>query len=76
MELPVIVTNWSAPAEFLNPANSYLINATEVMAPEWDPIFRGFEWAQPSQLHLQQLMRQVYANRLQAEGSFKHPSLK
>jgi glycosyltransferase involved in cell wall biosynthesis len=62
--LPVIVTSYSAPADYLDDSTAYLIRVAS-MVPAYDPIWYphptafGF-WAQPDVEHLQALMRHVY----------------
>ncbi len=66
MGIPVIGTGWSGNTEFMNDTNSFLINNRLVDVPEeaWReiPRYRGHRWAEPSEEHLRQLMRQVYRN--------------
>lgn len=62
MELPVIATNWSAPADFMTNEVAYLLEYElvdiRVVEPElWH--YRGHRWANPSESHLRQLMRHV-----------------
>lgn len=71
--LPVIVTNASAPAEYLDASNAYLIRVAKmvpVLDPVWypDPGVYG-EWAQPDVEHLQALMRYVYEHRDEARAT-------
>lgn len=67
-ELPVIVTNYSAPLDYLNQDCAYLI-PVERLVPVYDPHFfpqesTWGEWAQPDFRSLRRLMRHV----------FEHPS--
>lgn len=60
--LPVLATRWSGQVDFLNDANSYLIDIEGVQAVPGDSdreIYIGQSWAEPSVEHLSQLMRQV-----------------
>ena len=65
MGLPVIATNWSGNTEFMNEENSFPLNYKLATVEQVEPGFahyRGHRWAQPSQEHLRQLMRQVQQN--------------
>ncbi|MEW6447591.1 MAG: glycosyltransferase [Bacillota bacterium] len=67
--LPTIGTRWSGNLEFMNDANSYLIEieGLEDVPEDVDlPVFKGHRWARPSVEHLQQLMRYVFENREEA----------
>ena len=69
MGLPVIATNWSGNTEFMNPENSYLIDYELIDVGQVEPElwhYRGGRWANPSETHLRQLMRQVQQNPEQA----------
>jgi glycosyltransferase involved in cell wall biosynthesis/tetratricopeptide (TPR) repeat protein len=71
MELPVIATNWSGNTEFTNEANSYLLDyelveAKHLEAELWH--YRGHRWANPSEKHLRDLMRQVFQNPDEAKA--------
>jgi glycosyltransferase involved in cell wall biosynthesis len=67
MGLPCIGTRYSGHLEFMNDDNAYLIdcNEVDVAEPAWQEadIFRGHRWAEPSEIHLRQLMRQVFEDR-------------
>ena len=68
--LPVIVTNYSAPADYVHCGNAYPIRV-ERMIDVFDPDFfpAGCElgqWAQPDLSHLRHLMRHVFNNREEA----------
>ena len=68
MGLPVISTNWSGISAFLNERVGYPIALdglvpAEKDGPSFSTYFAGMRWAQPSVLHLRQLMRHVYTNR-------------
>ena len=65
MGLPVIATNWSGNTEFMSDENSFLLNYELVRVENADPGFehyRGHCWANPSEPHLRELMRQVQQN--------------
>ncbi|GLT50055.1 hypothetical protein SLA2020_235670 [Shorea laevis] len=67
MALPVIVTNWSGPTEYLTEENSYPLpveNMSEVM----EGPFKGHLWAEPSVSKLQALMRHVINNFEEAKA--------
>ena len=68
--LPVIVTNYSAPADFLDESIAYPL-AVEKMVSVHDPYFfpdgaANGEWAQPDFAHLRTLMRHVFEHREEA----------
>lgn len=71
MGLPVIGTGWSGNTEFMNTSNSFLIDCRVVDVPEEAsreiPTFRGHRWAEPSEEHLRQLMRQIFQDRAAAD---------
>lgn len=74
MELPVIATNWSGNTEFMNAENSYLLDyeLVEVAAVEaelWH--YHGHRWANPSEQHLRELMRQVQQQPAAAKAKGK-----
>lgn len=58
MSLPVIVTNWSGPMEYLTEANSYPL-AVDAMSEVFEGPFKGHLWAEPSVDKLRVLMRCV-----------------
>ncbi len=64
--LPVIVTDYSAPRDYVTRDCSYLIPVKR-MAWAYDPVFyRGLghgRWAQPDRQALQSLLRQAFAQR-------------
>jgi hypothetical protein len=71
--LPVIVTNHSAPADYLDHSIAYLIRVAS-MVPAYDPIWYPHrnaygEWAQPDVEHLQALMRHVFEHREEAKAT-------
>jgi glycosyltransferase involved in cell wall biosynthesis len=68
--LPVIVTDYSAPADYIHSGNAYPIRV-ERMVDVFDPFFfpAGGElgqWAQPDLSHLRHLMRHVFTHRREA----------
>lgn len=68
-EMPVIATRWSGQLDFLNDANSYLIDCKLAPTPcDTDvEIFAGHEWAEPDVDHLRSLMRHVFTHRAEAK---------
>lgn len=72
MEVPTIGTGWGGPLEFMNEDNSYLIDVLEFREIDDEmtkitPNYKGQKWAEPSEAHLRQLMRQVYTNYKEAK---------
>jgi glycosyltransferase involved in cell wall biosynthesis len=68
--LPLIATNWSGPAEYLDPADSYplayrLVNAGGI---ESKGVRYFGQWAEPDYEHLRHLMRLLYEHRDQAKS--------
>ncbi len=68
-EMPVIATRWSGQLDFLNDANSYLIDCKLGPTPcDTDTeIFAGHQWAEPDVNHLCSLMRHVYTHHAEAK---------
>jgi glycosyltransferase involved in cell wall biosynthesis len=61
---PVIATNYSGPADFMTPANSYPIDYELVSIPrDYGPYLEGFSWAEPDCEQASRLMRHVVGNR-------------
>lgn len=67
MSLPVIVTNWSGPTEYLTEENSYPL-PVERMSEVMEGPFEGHLWAEPSVDKLQNLMRHVMNNPGEAKA--------
>jgi glycosyltransferase involved in cell wall biosynthesis len=69
-EMPVIATGWSGQMDFLNQANSYLIDYKMAPTPcDTDvEVFAGHEWAEPDVDHLRSLMRHVFTHRAEAKA--------
>ena len=68
-ECPVIATRWSGQLDFLDDANSYLIDCDLTPVP-WNTDFEAFaghQWAEPRVEHLRHLMRHVFENREEAK---------
>jgi len=71
MEMPVIVTDWSGPSEYLTEENSFPLP----ISPDLIPVdasmggedVRGHLWAEPSVYYLKRLMRQVVKNPEEAK---------
>jgi glycosyltransferase involved in cell wall biosynthesis len=73
--LPVILTDYSGPRDFANPANAYLIPATETechvhpckkKAFYHFPMTQQAMWAEPSTTDLRKLLRHVTVHRAEA----------
>ena len=61
---PVIATNWSASAEYLNPENGCPVRATPiVLERNHGPYARGQVWADPDVAHAAEWMRRLFADR-------------
>jgi glycosyltransferase involved in cell wall biosynthesis/MoaA/NifB/PqqE/SkfB family radical SAM enzyme/GT2 family glycosyltransferase len=73
MGLPVIGTRWGASLDFMNDANSYLLDVDQLVPVALDQTvenpFYGpdHQWAEPSVEHTATLMRQVYENQNEAK---------
>lgn len=67
MSLPVIVTNWSGPTEYMTEENSYPL-PVERMSEVVEGPFQGHLWAEPSGDKLQILMRHVMSNPEEAKA--------
>ena len=63
--LPVIATRWSAHLEFMNDANSLLldIEGLEEITDQTLPLYVGQRWASPSAEHCTTLLRRVHSDR-------------
>lgn len=65
--LPTIATGWSAQTDFINDKNGYVINVKQLIdAKAKCPYYKGFQWADPDEDHLVELMRYVYEHREEA----------
>jgi len=74
--LPVIATDWSAQAEFMNASNAYPLRARRLIPAEAKcPYYTGFKWADPDIEHLRHLMRYAYEHRQEAQEKGKEASL-
>jgi glycosyltransferase involved in cell wall biosynthesis len=58
MGIPVIATNWSGNTAFMHNENSLLLSV-ERFTTIASGAFRGHRWAEPSIIHLRELMRRV-----------------
>ncbi|XBH69456.1 uncharacterized protein [Aegilops tauschii subsp. strangulata] len=65
MELPVIVTNWSGPTEYLTQENGYPLDVDRLTEVTEGP-FKGHFCAEPSVDHLRALMRRVFGDQEEA----------
>lgn len=70
MELPVIVTNWSGPTEYLNEENGYPLDIDRLTEVTEGP-FKGHLCAEPSVDRLRTLMRHVFSDREEARRKGK-----
>ncbi len=70
--LPTIGSRWGGNLDFMNDANSYLVDCGEEdVSPEgaWEvPQYAGHRWAAPSVEHLRQQMRRVVEHPSEAAG--------
>jgi glycosyltransferase involved in cell wall biosynthesis len=66
--LPLIATNWSGPADYLDPADSYPLayELVETGGKEFGGMRLFGRWAEPSYEHLRSLLRLVYDRREEA----------
>lgn len=64
---PVITSRWSAPLDFCNDENSYLIDGNVVPVPEvaarYNQNFAGHHWFHPNSTHLNEVMKQVVSDQ-------------
>lgn len=70
MEVPSIVTNWSAHTDYATERNAYLIDYEMVETHAsllWHPGYRDAYYANPSIEHTRSLMRHVYDNYEEAK---------
>lgn len=67
MELPVIVTNWSGPTEYLTEENGYPLDVDMLTEVTEDP-FKGHLCAEPSVDHLRSLMRHLVGDTEEARS--------
>mmetsp|Transcript_11780 Transcript_11780/g.15374 ORF Transcript_11780/g.15374 Transcript_11780/m.15374 type:complete len:469 (+) Transcript_11780:22-1428(+) len=70
MGLPVIATNWSGPTEYMTEANSYLLKTDGLVEVENGP-YQGHMWANPSVMHLKELLKYVRDNPEDAQKKGK-----
>jgi glycosyltransferase involved in cell wall biosynthesis len=73
MGLPTIGTRWSGNTEFMDDANSYLIEPNGIVdVPDFAlkevPSYRGHKWAEPSVERLRQQMRFVFEHSDEARA--------
>ena len=70
--LPVIGTGWGGNTEYMNDANSYLLDYELVPVPapalSEAPHFRGHHWAEPQRDDLRRRMREVFEDRDEARS--------
>ncbi len=78
-DLPVIVTNWSAPADYLNVNNSYpiRIKGLEKISDSYPlPFYRGHYWAEPDVDHMIHQLRACYQNGSSTLSGIRETALK
>jgi len=71
MELPSIVTGWSAHTDYANESNAYMIDYEMIETHAsmlWHPSYKNAFYADPSIEHTRSLMRQVYENYEEAKA--------
>jgi glycosyltransferase involved in cell wall biosynthesis len=69
MGLPTIATNWSGNVDFMTPETSYLLSLNGLRPVPSSAEYGGAPgkmWAEPSEAHLRQLMKQIVANPKEA----------
>jgi hypothetical protein len=68
----VICTHWGGMADYLDPAYNYALDyKIDQPRMEWPPSYGpGYQpsWAEPSYLHLRQLMRHCYQHRAEVKA--------
>ena len=73
--LPTIATNWSSQVDFMNETNAYPLETEGLIdAVAKCPYYKGFQWANPSEKHLTELLRHVYNNQEEARMKGKRAS--
>ncbi len=75
MGLPVIATRWSGNLEFMNDANSFLIDVdglTTIDDRMENSLYRGQQWAQPSVENFASLLRRVVEHPDEANAIGEH----
>lgn len=66
--LPTIATGWSAQTDFFNNNNGYVLNIRGLIdAKAKCPYYKGFQWADPEEEHLIELMKYVYEHQEEAK---------
>jgi glycosyltransferase involved in cell wall biosynthesis len=67
--LPVIATNWSAHCDYMTEGNAYPLRIEGLVpAKARCGYYAGFNWAEPSYIHLRSLMRHVFQNQAEARA--------
>ena len=73
--LPVIVTDWSAPAEHISDEIAYPLRIKGVVPALGGRYpYSGYQWADPDEGHLRDLMRHVYEHRDEARAKGRKAS--
>jgi len=78
--MPVIVTNWSGPVDYSDPADTLLLAYTMQRSREFDAIYQDFfepgedsgRWAEPSLEDLRAKMRWCFEHRDKAQAMGQH----
>lgn len=68
--VPVIATRWSAHLEYMNDANSLLLDVHDIAGSNDPdaPVYAGQHWAEPSHPHLVSLLQRVHRDRAEARA--------
>lgn len=72
--IPVIITGWSGPMEYMTPEVGWLIDHTMVPAKDFtEKVYKEEcgDWAEPSKEHLVKLMRYAYENQKEVKEKGK-----
>lgn len=73
--LPVIATGYSAQMDFFNDKNGFVLDYTLEKAVESDLGLAGSYWAEPSDQHLQQLLKELYEGYDLNKKIYKNPKI-
>lgn len=76
-DVPVIVTDWSAPHYYLTPKNSYPIAYRLIPIPSSYPIahYRGHQWAEPDVDHLIHQLQACFEHRREGLNDIRQTAL-
>lgn len=67
---PVITTNWSGPADYIDDNGIYGLNIRGMVRSE-NMLTKNAMWAEPDIVHLVALMKQAYNRELSVNGNYK-----